>query len=369
MNETAHSNNGVGFNPVILFIAYAAKDEAYREALETHLAPLTRGGIVAAWHFRRLIPGQAWDEEIHQQLDNCDIFIPLVSSDFIASDYAYTVEFERAKQLRSEGKIEILPVIVRACLWTETPLEEIQALPDNGKAISSWNDQDEGWLSVVKGIQQVANKRLEESSSTGANVKSIDPKGNDDDDRSDLGLLDYAENLNSAVADLESSTVALNQIGSDLSSQVENVHRRNPIHSNKKIGAAIQRKLTDEYSKVLNQFSVEVERVLPDVRNPLLEVESSLQGILTMRRINQSVKESKQSSLVPFNISSQFRSQAEEFALLKESLSPLRGISQTLNRSVAGAERSIDDIAALLVEVAEIGERFDSTISSLDAET
>jgi hypothetical protein len=78
------------------FISYSHRDEAFRHELETHLAPLRRQGLLSVWHDRRIPAGDLLDETISENLENADLLLMLISADFVASEYCYTREMNRA---------------------------------------------------------------------------------------------------------------------------------------------------------------------------------------------------------------------------------------------------------------------------------
>jgi len=49
---------------------------------------------------------------------------------------------------------------VRNCLWQHTPFAKLQALPKDGKAVSSWDDRDDAFTSVAEAIRQIAVQTL-----------------------------------------------------------------------------------------------------------------------------------------------------------------------------------------------------------------
>ena len=51
----------------------------------------------------------------------------------------------------------VVPVIVRACLWKETPLRNIIALPKDGKPVKGYEDMDEAYLEVAEGIEKIVD--------------------------------------------------------------------------------------------------------------------------------------------------------------------------------------------------------------------
>jgi hypothetical protein len=114
--------------PVTIFYSYSHKDEELKDQLETHLALLSRKGLIT-WHDRRIIPGQKWDTAIDSHLDESDIVILLVSADFIASDYCYGKEVVRAMERHERNEAKVIPVIVRAVDWIDAPFGRLQVLP------------------------------------------------------------------------------------------------------------------------------------------------------------------------------------------------------------------------------------------------
>lgn len=134
------------------FVAYAHEDEGIRGQVEQHLAALRRIGRLNVWHDRKIMPGSTWETEISSALDECGLVLLVVSPAFIASDYCYGVEMQRALALRAEGRCVIVPIIARPCLWQPTPLGAIQALPTDARPITTWENQDSALLDVTNGI-------------------------------------------------------------------------------------------------------------------------------------------------------------------------------------------------------------------------
>src|SRR3982750_501461 len=102
---------------VKLFFSYSHKDEALRNELETHLSPLQRQGVIESWHDRRITAGKEFDSEISRNLEDSQIILLLISSDFIASNYCYEEEMKLALELHKSGRARVIPVILRPCDW------------------------------------------------------------------------------------------------------------------------------------------------------------------------------------------------------------------------------------------------------------
>jgi hypothetical protein len=145
--------------PLRLFYTYSHEDETMRDALETHLALLRREGVIAGWHDRQLIAGQEWKDQIDRHLDEADIILLLVSADFLASDYCYEVEIQRALARHKAGEACVIPVIIRSVDWSRAPFAKLQALPKDAKAVASWHNPDEAWTDVARGLRRAAEER------------------------------------------------------------------------------------------------------------------------------------------------------------------------------------------------------------------
>jgi hypothetical protein len=143
----------------VLFFSYSHKDEILRNELETHLAPLKREGIIEPWHDRRLVAGDELDDGIDAWLERADVILLLVSPDFLDSDYCYGKEMTRALERHQEGTARVIPVILRPCDWHTSPFGKLLAAPKDGKPITSWRDQDEAFLDVVKAIRAAVGAR------------------------------------------------------------------------------------------------------------------------------------------------------------------------------------------------------------------
>jgi internalin A len=143
---------------VRLFYSYSHKDEGLRNELETHLKLLQRLGLIDAWHDRKIEAGDDWGQRIDDNLERADIILLLVSADFIASDYSYQKEMERALERQKNGEAEVVPVIVRDVDLEDAPFAGLQYLPKGGLPVMLWEHRDTAWRSVAEGIKQVAER-------------------------------------------------------------------------------------------------------------------------------------------------------------------------------------------------------------------
>ncbi len=144
--------------PLEVFYSYAHEDEALRKKLNNHLSILKRKGVISEWHDRNISAGTDWEKQISKHLNSADIILLLVSSDFLASDYCYSIEMDRALERDKAGEARVIPIILRAVDWRGAPFGHLQALPTDAEAITSWKNEDEAFTDVARGIRKVAEE-------------------------------------------------------------------------------------------------------------------------------------------------------------------------------------------------------------------
>jgi len=140
--------------PIEVFISYSHKDESLKDDLYMHLANLTRQGKIKPWQDRSIEAGIEWDAEIKARLESAVVILLLITPRFIASEYCFDKEMQRAMERHATGTARVIPIIMKPCDWQDTPFSKLQVLPKDAKPVTSWSDQDEAFLNVVHGIRR-----------------------------------------------------------------------------------------------------------------------------------------------------------------------------------------------------------------------
>lgn len=143
------------------FISYSHRDAGALERLHTHLSVLRREGRITEWYDREILAGSNLDSEISAQLESTELFLLLVSPDFLASDYCYEREMGRALERHESGEAIVVPIIVEPCDWESSPLRQLKALPRDGKPVSDWTNQNNAFLDVVTELRRVVAQEEE----------------------------------------------------------------------------------------------------------------------------------------------------------------------------------------------------------------
>ncbi|UFZ05400.1 toll/interleukin-1 receptor domain-containing protein [Bradyrhizobium ontarionense] len=137
------------------FISYSHRDERALERLHTHLATMTREGTISTWYDREILAGGEIDHEIASSFAKSDLFLALVSPDFLASRYCYEQEMKSALERHADGTMRVVPVILEPCDWRSTPLGKLKAIPKDGRAISTWTNENVAYLDVVTELRRI----------------------------------------------------------------------------------------------------------------------------------------------------------------------------------------------------------------------
>jgi len=147
------------------FISYSHRDEKSLDRLHAHLAMLRREGLITTWYDRNILAGSNLDREIATHLKGSDLFLPLLSPDFLASDYCYENEMDIALKRHEEGSLRVVPIVLEPCDWKSSPLGQLKALPKDGKPISLWTNENVAYLDVTTELRRLlegpAKKGLE----------------------------------------------------------------------------------------------------------------------------------------------------------------------------------------------------------------
>lgn len=137
------------------FISYSHADSAMLDKLHTHLAQLTRENLLSSWADREIIAGGVLNSEILRNLESSDLFIALLSPDYIASKYCYEKEFTIALDKVIKNEIIIVPIIIEPCDWKSTPFKDFKALPTDGKPISEWQNVNTAFLNIIQELRKL----------------------------------------------------------------------------------------------------------------------------------------------------------------------------------------------------------------------
>ncbi len=144
--------------PLEVFCCYAREDQALLLRLKKTLMLLQRQGLITIWSDIDIDAGTVWEQEIKKHLDSAHIILLLISPDFIASDYCYSIEMKRALDRHNQGSAQVIPILLRPTFCRNAPFAMLQMLPQNARPVTSRSDVDEAFNDIVEFIHQIVSE-------------------------------------------------------------------------------------------------------------------------------------------------------------------------------------------------------------------
>lgn len=145
--------------PKSIFIAYAKEDEEWTRQIYNQMKVLHKGGYANIWYDQLMEAGAEYKAEIFKHLEESDIIMLNISSDFLACDFCDEL-LSKAMERHERGEgVVLIPIIVRPCLWATTPLAKMMVFPQNKKPLSDaeWKNSDNA---IVNVMNEMENKIL-----------------------------------------------------------------------------------------------------------------------------------------------------------------------------------------------------------------
>jgi Leucine-rich repeat (LRR) protein len=134
-----------------IFISYSHADSSFKDEFKTAMIAITNWwqGDLMIWDDQHIRPGMDWNREIENNLEDSDIVVCLLSTDFLASDYCKKEMITALKMRENEGAL-VIPILVRPCAWEYTPFASLQFTNKKGCPITLSENKDVAWTEVSK---------------------------------------------------------------------------------------------------------------------------------------------------------------------------------------------------------------------------
>ena len=159
-----------------VFVSYSHRDRRHLDRLHVHIKPLVRNGLIDLWDDTRLEAGSVSKREIEAAMASAKVAVLLVSADFLASNFIADNELPSLlDRARDDGAI-IIPVIVGACRFVETPaLSRFQAMNDPSKPLAALPaaERERVWVRLSSAIEAGFVNRSSEEGWAVANEKAV----------------------------------------------------------------------------------------------------------------------------------------------------------------------------------------------------
>ncbi|MFN8058974.1 MAG: toll/interleukin-1 receptor domain-containing protein [Vicinamibacterales bacterium] len=144
-----------------VFISYWHDDKVWKDKLVTLLDPLMYQGELSLWSDADIRAGEEWEQAIFSAIDAADVAVLLVSPESLSSKYIHEREVPRLLERQEEGSLQIVPVILRPCLWNRVAwLSKLQVRPRGGAPLVTESGvRDTDFLAVAAEIADLVQAR------------------------------------------------------------------------------------------------------------------------------------------------------------------------------------------------------------------
>lgn len=159
-SENNEGETKVNKRPLNVFLSYAHEDRRLKNQLVTALRGLSREYGIQVWNDQEILPGNEWEAEIAKQLEQADIILLLISSDFINSEFIYQQELKQAMKRHENKEARVVPIILRPCDWRGQIYGKLQALPEGVRPVTKWSNRDEAFTAISQELRKVMNLLL-----------------------------------------------------------------------------------------------------------------------------------------------------------------------------------------------------------------
>ncbi len=143
---------------IFFSLASVPKDRDLFDELRKHLSLLRHLDLIEIWYDSAISAGHNFKDGIKAYISQADIIVLLVSADFFASEQCFKVEMQYAREQHMRRDIPIIPVLLRPADLQDSPLEEYSHLPQNGEAVTTWENLDIALKEVAQGIHRVVKE-------------------------------------------------------------------------------------------------------------------------------------------------------------------------------------------------------------------
>jgi len=145
---------------VKVFFSYAHEDYELCHQVYIALSPFKRQELLELWLDRKIGAGEEWQKNIDTHIYSAHIILLLISPDFFSSDFCWNHEVPIALARQESGEARVIPVVLRPCVWAGAEFGKFQALPSEGRPITSrdWESQDEALMNVAEGLRLVLDE-------------------------------------------------------------------------------------------------------------------------------------------------------------------------------------------------------------------
>lgn len=139
-------------NAINIFYSYSRKDIFYRENLVKKLQHYEFNNTIIQKYDEKIPPGSNWNDEIAKFIKEADIFIALISSNYLESKECMS-ELLSASERKGDTPLTMVPVIISDSMWDSCGhIKKLQKIPRFKDNLASYEDQNMAFVAAAREI-------------------------------------------------------------------------------------------------------------------------------------------------------------------------------------------------------------------------
>lgn len=146
-----------------VFLMYTNEDGTYLLQLLRHLDAINRVSKTHFWYDDPIYPDEEWSPQIVSRFEDADVYLLLLSNNFMHSKFIEQVEFKMIIDKYKAGKSKVIPIVLENCPWdVDFEAEEytfnfnqLHVLPDVGKPVADWPSDDSAFETSAEYVTKV----------------------------------------------------------------------------------------------------------------------------------------------------------------------------------------------------------------------
>ncbi len=149
--------------PLAAFLSYAHEDKRAKQVFQNNLTVMMKKRFITSWQDGLIEPGMCWKEEIEENLERMEVFLALLTTAFLASDFIEKVELKaaRARLLKQDKDFLFVLILVDDISLQGLDLAEYQILKPGGKAVRQHGSLRAGFDTAQKEVEKLIAARQE----------------------------------------------------------------------------------------------------------------------------------------------------------------------------------------------------------------
>ncbi|GAA4397865.1 hypothetical protein GCM10023187_07770 [Nibrella viscosa] len=140
--------------PFQVFISYSHRDATYKQELERHVGNTEHN--IRFTSDENLQPGDVWVQKLHEIRQQADVYLLLVSENYLQSTRKDPELQEILIRGRNDPTIKVIPIILERCAWDQTPIADFQALPRFGKPVGEYPNPEDAYTEIADALAAIA---------------------------------------------------------------------------------------------------------------------------------------------------------------------------------------------------------------------